>query len=260
MKNSAEILNELQSLSPLLAGMDKVNVFSVPQGYFDSIVPTVTACLKEENNNLKELIGNQPSFKVPQGYFEKLSDNILDKIKLQENPAEELNTLSPVLASIKKENVFEIPLNYFENLPGTIISKIQPKAAKVVYMQRRSSFMKYAAAAVITGAIALGVYKYSGNSSAANNNNTGEATASVKLSPSIEKGRAMDEKEFNESLNNLSDDEITQYLLKNGNESDIASLTSSLDENSLPSQDDYLLDEKTLDNYLKDLETNRQNN
>ena len=35
MENRTEILNELQSLSPTLAGLQGLNVYTVPNGYFD---------------------------------------------------------------------------------------------------------------------------------------------------------------------------------------------------------------------------------
>ena len=41
MKLSSDILDELKELSPFLAGMKKTNVFSVPDGYFDSLCETI---------------------------------------------------------------------------------------------------------------------------------------------------------------------------------------------------------------------------
>ena len=34
MEKSTEILNELMSISPALAAIERVNVFTVPEGYF----------------------------------------------------------------------------------------------------------------------------------------------------------------------------------------------------------------------------------
>ena len=42
MKKAPEILNELMAISPLLAGLEKVNVFSVPEGYFDDLQFRIT--------------------------------------------------------------------------------------------------------------------------------------------------------------------------------------------------------------------------
>ena len=306
MENRVDILNELQTLSPMLAALDKVNVFTVPQGYFSSIAATVLACINEEENNLSASIGEQNLYGVPQGYFNTLAGSILNKIKQEEgiyeelkivSPAiaaiskenifevpqgyfnalpvsilnkinqaesvqEELKIISPAIAAISKENIFEVPQGYFKNLQQNILQTIQP-AAKVVYMQRRSSLLKYAAAAMVTGALALGVYKYSDKAIVGTQVALVEnvkPVAAITLDPSIEKGKSMDDKQFTESLNNLSEEEITQYLEKNGDEADVAALASNVEGTSLPSQDDYLLNEKTLENYLKDIETNKQNN
>ena len=60
----------------------------------------------------------------------------------------------------------------------------------------------------------------------------------------------MNEKQFDQTLNTLSDDDIANYLDKNGSDADVAELSSNIDDNSLPNADQYLLDDKTLDNYL----------
>ena len=70
----------------------------------------------------------------------------------------------------------------------------------------------------------------------------------------------MNDTQFNDALNNLSQDDIANYLEKNGNDDDVAALSSSIDENTLPSQDDYLSDDKTLDNYLNDINNTNQTN
>jgi hypothetical protein len=286
MEKDNEILNELQGLSPLIAAISKVNVFSVPDGYFDSISNTVLITLNEDSSS-----GNISNLSIPTdipaGYFDNLSDAILNKIKKQE-----AGELPAIFSSIKKDQLFQVPDNYFETLAGSILNKIrntseeetlpgvlhnlktvqpfivptnyfselpgnilnrikQGQGAKVIAMPRRFSILKYAAAAVITGAVALGVYRYS-NQTPINNI---DPVASVKLDPSIEKGKTMDDKKFNETLSNLSADDILNYLQRNGNETDIAVLSSNMEETNLPNEEDYLLDEKTLDNFLKNLET-----
>jgi hypothetical protein len=300
MNNSTEIQNELQSLSPLLAGMDKVNVFTVPEGYFESISPTVFACITEGENNLSSVEKNtvglpdgyfdslagsvldkiktlenpaeelksistvlasaskENIFKIPQGYFDSFPGSVLNKIEAPENPAEELKALSTVVASASKESVFEIPQGYFEQLPQSILQKVKPAPAKVVYMQRSKSLLRYAAAAVITGVMALGVYKFA--NTPVNQNGSTNNPDIASLDPSIEKGKSMNETEFNNALENLSEEAITQYLEKNGDETDVAALSSDIEENSLPTQEDYLLDVNTLENYLKEIETNKQDN
>jgi len=252
-----DILNELREISPLVAGIGKVNVFSVPDGYFNDLGEVILAGIKENDIVLMNGISKETFFEVPQGYFETLSDTILNKIKNQqtENADDELRALSPMLYSIQNEKTLEVPQGYFNSLADTILAKVKPQPAKVVTMHRRRTFLKYAAAAVITGSMALGVYKIVEKPSQAD----GSLTV-ASLAPSIQKGIKMNDTQFNDALNNLSQDDIANYLEKNGNDDDVAALSSSIDENTLPSQDDYLSDDKTLDNYLNDINNTNQTN
>lgn len=292
MEINKDISDELKTLSPLLAGLPRVNVFTVLPGYFESISSTVMACLQQDDSSIQS---NENNATVPEGYFDNLAGSILDKIKLQESPrgeikelspllhslqtnnvfeipegyfennqehviekiiaAEELQELSPLLSSIKSENVFKVPSGYFNNLPGNILKKIHPQEAKVVKMPRRNVFLKYAAAAMMTGVIALAVYNFSNNSSSVAPANQSVAV----LDASIEKGRQMNDAQFSEAIDNLSENDIAKYLEKHGDITDVASLRNNVNENDLPSQDDYLLDEKTLENYLDKLEITTNN-
>ncbi len=124
MENRIDILNELKELSPLLAGLEKVNVFTVPIGYFERLQEDILMGVKVETGGvLLNSIINQTSMQVPQGYFESLSDNILNKIKTEE--AATVNELSPMLHSIKNKNTFTVPQGYFESLSANILGKIK---------------------------------------------------------------------------------------------------------------------------------------
>lgn len=243
MERNTDILNELKSISPFVAAIGTKNIFSVPQGYFDSLSDTVLVCIKEEYNILPTVNSDT----VPQGYFDGLAASILDKIKNQQrSAADEIKELSPVLHSVQHKNVFEIPVNYFTDLPEIIGNKTPTKhAGKLVTMSGR--IVKYAVAAMFTGAIALGVYKFLDKP--VNVVQVPQQTLAA-LDPIIEQGKNMNDKQFDETLNNLSEDAIAKYLEKNGNEKDVAILASSIDETTLPNEDDYLLDEKTLEKYL----------
>ena len=70
MEKKNEILNELQSISPLIAAIGKVNVFTVPEGYFNSISDTVMLSLNENFSAVPTLVNKED---VPDGYFENLS-------------------------------------------------------------------------------------------------------------------------------------------------------------------------------------------
>lgn len=296
METKTDILIELTSISPLLAGLIKVNVFTVPLGYFDSIHSTVITCIQEEQGILNLPLGDQ-STGVPEGYFDYLAINILDKIKGNETSASEMKSLSPLLYGLQDKNVFKVPTGYFGNLDRKIIGKISPATAKeeikelspllhriqtalvfevpdhyfmnfpgkilqkvlpvakIIHLQKRNSFIKYAVAAMMTGVMALGLYKYMEN----NDSSVINGNSVAGLDAAIEKGKSMNDIQFNEAIENLTEADISKYLENNGDISDVAVLGNTLEEKNLPSQEDYLMDETTLDNYLKEIEKSTTN-
>ena len=241
MENSIDILNELRELSPTIAAIEKVNVFRVPQGYFEYLGADILMGIETENRsaNTVSLVSD-----LPTGYFDTLSGSILDKIKTAEaeDAAAEIRALSPMLYSIQNENVFEVPQGYFENLSGEVLDKVVPQP-KVIKMQRRSSaFAKYAVAAAFTGVMALGVFKFTSTDKKVNL--PGYVTAGLKV------------QDVDQELAKISDDDIVKYLEANGTDVKTAMVANSIDENELPSQEDYLLDEKALDKYLNSINVN----
>lgn len=245
MKLSAEIFDELKTISPLLAGMEKTHVFSIPEGYFDLI----TVALLKRINTDSEFKTNKLT--VPEGYFENLSTTILNKIRsVNANPADELRSLSPMLYSIQNENVFEVPAGYFRNLEYEILDKVIIKPeAKVVQLKKRDSIWKYAAAAVVTGVIGLSslmMFNTSKETVIDIDKETQLAvSASIKTAAQFK-----NEQQINTAIASLSDDEIIKYLERTGTDVDTEILATGIDETDLPSAKDYLLDDKTLDTYL----------
>ncbi len=287
MQNNIDILTELKELSPTLAAIEKVNVFRVPEGYFeqlstdiligietenglnnmtvspavadlpagyfDSLAASILTKIKAQENEdtITEISALSPellsikhaaTFEVLPGYFDTFADSVLAKIKTgtDENAATEIRALSPVLYSIQNENVFEVPSGYFEGLGETVLSKLRPEA-KVVTMQRRTSvFFKYAVAAAFTGVMALGVFKFTGNS-----NKTTELPDYVTAGLQV--------KDVDQELAKISDADIVKYLEANGTDVKAAIVANSVDANELPAQEDYLLDEKALDKYLSSI-------
>ena len=291
MKFDNDILNELQTLSPLWAGVQRENIFSVPEGYFETLSNTILISLKEEagiinikntediprgyfdnlSSSILEKIKAQQKnivideqaalpvllqniqdknlFEVPQQYFDNVASVILDKIKAQQkdNSTEELEELSPLLRSIKQINIFDVPQGYFNTSPARVLNAVKASTAKVVRISKLRSFIKYAAAAVITGAMALGVYKYTDKPAVTN---PVSPISYAKLDAAIEQGKNMNAEQFNQALSNLTKEDITSYLEKNSSEEDMSLLTSNSDEIDLPNKDEYLQDEKTLEHYL----------
>lgn len=297
MESRIDILNELKELSPLIAGMEKLNVFTVPPGYFEGFGEYVMRIVKAEETGILTDLSKQSSFQVPAGYFDGLADTIMAKIKAgqhenaadelrglspmlysiqhenvfevpkgyfaglaatilnkaqqNKNAAQELRELSPMLYSIQNENVFEVPKGYFTGLSDTILSKVQP--VKVVTMRRRSTtFMKYAVAAVFTGMMALGVFKFTD-------------TSNNYVDPAVAEGlKIANENRFDEEFAKVSDADIVKYLETSGSDVNAAlvanTANNSVDENDLPSQADYMMDEKALDKYLDNINVNSPKN
>lgn len=242
--------NQPEELSKVFEQLDKSMPFEVPNGYFESVSDQVLSTIRPgEEDILPPLfkdLKNATPFEIPQGYFETFSSQILSRIETGEE-----DVLPQVFKGIGRQGPFELPGGYFDNLSNSILAKIKNTSeAKVIRMPARFTVLKYAAAAIFTGVLALGIYKFLGNSA----NQTGAGTAA--LDPSILKGKAMTDKVFTESMDNLSEEAIVKYLEKNGSDADVSALTSNMENITLPQQEDYLLDENTLDDFLNEIKSN----
>lgn len=237
MENRNEILNELKEISPLLAGLEKENLYTVPEGYFEGVAGNLLQVVQDENAGLLKHISRQQQGAVPEGYFDNLAAGILEKIKAQQEEY-------PVLAGISKENVYTVPAGYFDGLGSTILSKVQEPQGKLVQMGGKgNSWFKYAAAAVFTGMIALGVYKFTGSS------NSTSLDAVTKEGLSIAKQHT-----FEAEFSRVTDEDIIKYLQTNGADVDAAVVANVMDEKELPAKEDYLTDDKALDKYLDNID------
>ena len=293
MNNSNNILNELKELSPLIAGMEKVNVFTVPEGYFEMLGECILMNVKEEAGGFLSTIANQSFRQVPQGYFESLADNILNKVKAQDDAdkelkellptlhnitnknvftvppeyfeslagnilnnitdkddaATELKELSPMLYSIQNKNVFTVPQAYFESLSAAILDKTKPQQAKVVTMvsRRTTTILKYAVAAVFTGIIALGVFKFTsiGN----------KAEAPINYSNIMKTN-------VDAELAKISDAEILNFLTKEGVDVEaavaVAQMQDKFDAEEINSNDKKV-ESNEIDELLNQLDDKQMN-
>ena len=235
MTTRSEILDELMAISPLLAGIEKRNVFSIPDGYFskfeDDILERAETCLINS-------IPKTP-FQVPGNYFDQLAFNILDAIRMNRQSAdEELKEVSPILYAIQAENPFSKPIDYFDELPSEILAKVKP-TARVVRLQKRSSVWQFARAAVVTGVIAASALMVYNNQ---------ETFENMSVSADIKEAQKYkNEQQVNEGISKLSDEEIIKYLENTGNASDNETLNNTIDESDLQDQKDQLNNEKVLD-------------
>lgn len=236
MQKDLTIYNELKELSPFLSGLPKTNVFSVPDGYFDTFAPDTL--LKINKLTLTEQKTTQT---VPEGYFDNLPLAILSRIR-EEAILEESGNL---LGSIPKVNVFKVPDDYFEHLPGMISGKL-PKQAKVVGFGSRPAMFRYAAAAVITGLLGLALFN--------GFNRKDEIPAGYSPVVLAEAKKIIQENTIDEVFNSFNDAEITHYLQSTGEDVNTALVASLADDSNLPDADEYYFNEQALDNLLDKLQ------
>lgn len=253
MNLSDEIMNELKETCPVLAGHARINAFNVPEGYFDQLADRVTTFALLNMDDVIDF-GKEATLRAPDGYFESLSSNILAKIKSESEDLERVESaeLSPLLISLKDKNVFSVPENYFEGIISGILDKINKEPAKIVTMTKARSFWKYAAAAVVTGAIAVSSLQIF-NSSPDMKKNNSVVTESSGLPDYIQSSfQYKTPEQVQEGISALSDDAIVKYLEKSGSVLDNENLTNLTDEseNKLPAETDYLSDDNALNNYL----------
>lgn len=235
MEKNNQILNELKAISPILAEIPRVNIQTVPPGYFDNLEEKICiySLLNQED---KEHSFKQNETGIPGGYFENLSDSILSKIKeVEEKEAEEDY---PVLNSLKNINVFHVPAGYFESLSVTILSNIQPKEKGKVISITGRTWWKYIAAALFAGIMLVSAL-YLFNISDKNASPYMVAVKQYQTSSQIEEGIA-----------SLNDDDIISYLETHGNMADNDVLLKNINTNGLPAEVDYLIDDNALNNYL----------
>lgn len=251
MEKNTDILNEIQSISPVLASLRDTNVFEVPDGYFNQLSENV----KERviSAGLSELGMSQTvPQQVPEGYFDNLSASILQKIKA-EKIAEQPDSLPAGLpASMREINVFVVPQGYFESLPEQIMSKIRP-AAVVIPLYKRP-FFRHAVAAMIAVVLFVGAFFAITNQSPGEQN--GFSVVSKATVPDRSALKYNSQKSFEAGIASLTDEQIITYLQAHGTILDNDMLIENVDASGLPDLQDYLLYDDALDEYLEKISMN----
>lgn len=245
MTRSKDILKELEDISPVVAQLNPVVPYQVPEVYFDTLSSVIMARIAtggNEENSLLQVAGKQMPQDVPAGYFETLADDILSKINKQQEQSvmEELNEWSPLLASISKTNVYEVPAGYFDGVAATVAEQTTT-ATKVVSIFSRKLLIRYAAAAVVFTMIAFGMNLMLQQQS---------TSAPFKIA-GVEPIKT--QKQFNNELAALSDDAIVSYLEMTSDAKDVEKISESIDQTTLPEESDYM-DDVFLDSLMKQLE------
>jgi len=242
MATRNDILNELESISPVVAKVPFVNPFQVPQGYFDGFAEQVMMGIKADGLSAKEeLQGLSPllsglekklPYEAPVGYFSELSEHAVAGVKAIEIVNMELENLSPVMNKLKTVNVYEAPEGYFDSLADNVLKIVEKRrTAKVIPMGRK--IMRLAVAAVVAGLIAIGAWMYFGSgkpaaSIASIENkvkqvsedemlNFLETDAQVVPESTMNNSDQIDEADMKSMLANVSDEKLEQFANDNSN-------------------------------------------
>jgi hypothetical protein len=251
---------EMKDISSLLSTIEKRDFYRTPDGYFENFAEKLIRLIKakeadsasEELGNLSPLL-NQLSrkspFSIPDGYFSELSNNAISGAKAVEFVNDELENLSPLMNELKNIHVYKAPEGYFENLSQIVFSKIKdPHQAKVISFNKRKSWLRYAAAAVVIGVIAtstLFVFNH-------------------KFNPKSFAYAKIDDNQLTDSLHIANDEDILSYMQShNIPMTDTSNSVASLDLNDNDADDmladvsDNELQQYVNDNYgIKELTTN----
>jgi hypothetical protein len=231
-----------ETVAVFLAEIKKNPYFPIPGNYFESFPDKLMSLIKsiqapsvgEELGGLSPLlnqIDRKTPFSVPEGYFDGLSAHVAARLSSVSEIQEDSEMSSLVINSLEKNNVYEVPQGYFEALPQVILNKAKQRSgrSKVITLGKSRSIFKYAAAAVLAGAILIGgalfVDHHSITKAVADSANPGLATVSdqeilsyleaqnVPLSD-INSLAAVDlnESDAKDLLSDVSDEELQQYL------------------------------------------------
>lgn len=237
MTQRANILQELRELESPLATYNPVYPGVVPEGYFDGLADQVLRRIRameagtaaEEIAHLSPLLSGltrEMPGQVPAGYFEELEASLLTAVSGTDRSArEELESLSPLLSGLKKDMPYSVPQGYFEQLPGTVPVQVKT-AAPVLHMGSRR-WMRYAAAAVITGLIAVTAFLYSNR----NNQPQSMARFEEKINKEIKK---TSDKDLNEFMKQFDDAGLTgEETATTGSDNEIKTLLKDIPESEL---------------------------
>ena len=184
MKNRNTIQNELNELNSSLSSELDSTTFSVPDGYFDGLANSILAKIKVEVavSASEEIAGLSPllagisrklPYSIPDNYFS------LNTEGLQAFTSE--NEESLVLSFIDKEMPYEVPTGYFANVPEQVLQKVSNRGGKVVAFRKRN-WMRLAAAAVVTGILAISGIVYFNNRTTGNGTSNDPVMAVKKAS------------------------------------------------------------------------------
>jgi hypothetical protein len=251
MTRNLEISNELMAISPAVANLNAAMPYHVPEGYFETLSDVILARVHAgsgEESAVVSVAGKSTPFEVPDGYFNNLSDSILSKIKTQQelSTADELNELSPLLASISRANVYTVPQGYFDTVAEELTEKVTERSnIKVVKMFTQRRWVQMAAAAAVILMVAFGMNRLTSNKQ--------QVDGYVKLGLN----QYNTEQKINEDLQRISEVELITYLENTSNSGDVANL-SVIEEGLELNEETPAENDELLESFMKQLDQPEQ--
>lgn len=241
MTPNNNIAQELRDLGSSLAGLSAQNTYSVPGGYFDRLAQQVLSRIRameadtaaEELGHLSPLLSQLPKtmpYTVPAGYFESIEPTLVSVAMYGEQDAkEELENISPLLSSLKKEMPYSIPAGYFDTLSAPVAAS--QSTAKVVSMGGNRKWFRYAAAAVVTGMIAILGFLYLSNDNS--ESTTGTSMARIQKS-TLKEIKKTSDTELNEFVKQFDDAGLrTDETASTDTNKEVKDLLKDIPENEL---------------------------
>lgn len=242
MSNWITIQEELKALNTELLLEKGAEVYSVPKGYFENFAALVLKRIKveqaasafEELEVLSPLLASlskEMPYSVPNGYFFKNTKE-LDQLIGDE-------TLPEILQGLKTM-LYTLPVSYFDNLPEQILKKANPEQAKIISINSSRRWMHYAAAAVITGAIAISSIFYFGNNQSVDPTSQSHEWVAKKLknvpdkeldefinttgvnTTALAKSATSEKTEVRKLIKDIPDSELDKFLDEVGVEEDLS--------------------------------------
>ncbi|PSL22800.1 hypothetical protein [Chitinophaga ginsengisoli] len=174
--HTAEVQEELETLSPLLAGVPKSLPLSVPPGYFEQLSQQILQNITAAQQTLPDeatssFLADMPKvfpMSAPAGYFDQLSAVVMARIAETEGTTtapsatavqEELATLSPLLAGIPKTMPLSVPAGYFDQLSTAVMADINhvsaPVHAPIIRRMNTRRYMGWAVAACLVALVSV---------------------------------------------------------------------------------------------------------
>lgn len=133
MKSREHISNELREISSFMAGIEKINPYNVPEGYFAQLPHLILSNMQQREDRVNEI-------------------------------SSELTVVAPLLNTISKQRVQAVPPDYFNqvNFAAPVLQQ-QRKPAKVINLPSAGRWMPMTVAAVITGIVITGAFMFTNN-------------------------------------------------------------------------------------------------